>query len=140
RDEGRGAREDKEIRCPLHVFPRPSPLAPRPCPGAGMTKLLDRMLVYNYIKAYLICLVSLLGLYIVVDLFTNIDDFTQQHSTLGGFVRHVAKYYGVQVTVIFDRLCAMIVLLADMFTVAWVQRNNAMVLLMSVGVSTASVL
>jgi lipopolysaccharide export system permease protein len=101
-----------------------------------MTKLLDRMLVYNYVKAYLICLVSLLGLYIVVDLFTNIDDFTQQHSTLGGFVRHVAKFYGVQVTVIFDRLCEMIVLLAAMFTVAWVQRNNELIPLLSAGVST----
>jgi lipopolysaccharide export system permease protein len=101
-----------------------------------MTKLLDRMLVYNYVKAYVICLVSLLGLYIVVDLFTNIDDFTQQHSTLGGFVRHVTKYYGVQVTVIFDRLCEMIVLLAAMFTVAWIQRNNELVPLLSAGVST----
>ena len=42
-----------------------------------MSKLLDRMLVYNYVKAYLICLTSLLSLYVVVDMFTNMDDFTQ---------------------------------------------------------------
>jgi lipopolysaccharide export system permease protein len=103
-----------------------------------MTKLLDRMLIYNYIKAYLICLVSLLGLYIVVDLFTNMDDFTQ-HSSLRDTAAHILKYYGVQVTVIFDRLCEMIVLLAAMFTVAWVQRNNELVPLLSAGVSTQRV-
>src|SRR5207253_653629 len=101
-----------------------------------MTKLLDRLLVYNYLKAYFICLVSLLSLYIVVDAFTNMDDFAQQHTTLLGVVGHMAKYYGVQVTVIFDRLCEVIVLLAAMFTVAWVQRNNELVPLLSAGVST----
>jgi lipopolysaccharide export system permease protein len=101
-----------------------------------MAKLLDRMLIYNYVKAYTICLVSLLGLYIVVDLFTNMDDFAQHHNSLSGVLRHIAKYYGVQVTVIFDRLCEVIVLLAAMFTVAWVQRNNELIPLLSAGVST----
>ncbi|MCI0459918.1 MAG: LptF/LptG family permease [Gemmataceae bacterium] len=101
-----------------------------------MTKLLDRMLVYNYLKAYLICLVSLLALYIVVDLFANMDDFTQHHDSLAGVLQHIARYYGVQVTVIFDRLCEVIVLLAAMFTVAWIQRNNELVPLLSAGVST----
>jgi lipopolysaccharide export system permease protein len=101
-----------------------------------MTKLLDRMLVFNYVKAYVIVLVSLLGLYIVVDLFTNMDDFAQQHGSLGGILGHIATYYGVQITVIFDRLCEVIVLLAAMFTVAWIQRNNELIPLLSAGVST----
>ena len=45
-----------------------------------MLKLLDRQLIRSYLKAYLICFVSLLSLYIVIDLFTNIDDFTSKHS------------------------------------------------------------
>jgi lipopolysaccharide export system permease protein len=101
-----------------------------------MTKLLDRTLVYSFVKAYLICLVSLLALYVVVDLFANMDDFTQHHDTLAGVLQHIGRYYGVQVTVIFDRLCEVIVLLAAMFTVAWVQRNNELVPLLSAGVST----
>src|SRR5262249_35821660 len=36
----------------------------------------------------------------------------------------------------FDRLCEPIVLLAAMFTVAWMQRNNEQVPLLSAGVST----
>src|SRR5258707_446925 len=41
--------------------------------------LLDRLLIRSYLKAYVVCLVSLLSLYVVVDLFTNVDDFTVHH-------------------------------------------------------------
>ena len=37
--------------------------------------ILDRMLFASFVRAYVICLVSTLSLYIIVDLFTNIDDF-----------------------------------------------------------------
>src|SRR5262249_4502808 len=100
-----------------------------------MPKLLDRLLVFSYLKAYLICLVSLLGLYIVVDLFMNIDDFMQKHRGLLPVLQHIGTYYGAQTTVIFDRLSEMIILLAAMFTIAWVQRNNELLPLLSAGVS-----
>ncbi|MFN4259742.1 MAG: LptF/LptG family permease [Gemmataceae bacterium] len=99
-------------------------------------KLLDRLLIVAYIKAYLICLVSLLSLYIVIDLFTNIDDFSRNHDKFMDVMAHVATFYGARVTQIFDRLCEGVVLLAAMFTVAWVQRNNELVPLLSAGVST----
>jgi lipopolysaccharide export system permease protein len=104
-----------------------------------MLKQVDRLLVLGYFKSYLVCLVSLLGLYIVVDLFTNLDDFTGHHSGLGHIVKHIGSYYGYRVTQIFDRLCEVIVLLAAMFTVAWMQRNNELLPLLSAGVSTRRV-
>src|SRR5947209_1372964 len=39
-----------------------------------MIKLLDRQMVRGYFKAYAVCLLSLLSLYVVVDLFINLDD------------------------------------------------------------------
>lgn len=104
-----------------------------------MFKLLDRQMFYAYIKAYLICLVSLLSLYIVVDLFTNIEDFTQNHSKLVEVLQHIGIFYGYKVTQIFDRLSEAIALLAAMFTVAWMQKNNELVPLLSAGVSTQRV-
>ena len=56
-----------------------------------MLKLLDRQMVRGYFKAYLVCLSSLLSLYIVVDLFTNLDDFTH-HS---GGLPTTAKLIGI---------------------------------------------
>jgi lipopolysaccharide export system permease protein len=102
-------------------------------------KLLDRLLILNYIKSYLVCLISLLGLYIVVDLFTNLDDFAHHHHGPWALTRAMASYYGYKIPQIFDRLCEPIVLLAAMFTVAWMQRNNELLPLLSAGVCTRRV-
>jgi len=101
--------------------------------------LLDRQLIRSYMKAYLVCLVSLLSLYIVVDLFTNVDEFAGNKHGLSAVLRHVSFYYSYKVAQIFDYLCEVIVLLAAMFTVAWMQRNNELLPLLSAGVSTRRV-
>jgi lipopolysaccharide export system permease protein len=98
--------------------------------------LLDRQLIRSYLKAYLICLTSLLSLYIVVDLFTNVDDFADKKQNLGEVFQHIAFYYGYKITQIFDKLCEVITLLAAMFTVAWMQKSNELLPLLSAGVST----
>src|SRR5436309_7284675 len=102
--------------------------------------LLDRLLIWNYLKSYAICLVSLLSLYIVIDLFTNIDDFADRHQGLLPVLKHIGVHYSYRSSYIFDKLCEAIVLLAAMFTVAWMQRNNELVPLLSAGVSTRRVI
>jgi lipopolysaccharide export system permease protein len=104
-----------------------------------MFTLLDRQLVRSFLKAYVVCLVSLLGMYVVIDLFMNLDDFTQ-NTTLGESLRYIGSYYGCKIAQIFDRLCEAIALLAAMFTIAWMQRNNEILPLLSAGVSTRRVL
>lgn len=103
-----------------------------------MFTTLDRMYLINYLRSYLIVLVSLLSLYIIVDLFTNLDDFSK-----GGFVamlKHVGGYYSVRVSQIFDKLSEAISLLGAMFTVAWLQRNNELLPQLSAGISTRRVI
>jgi lipopolysaccharide export system permease protein len=100
-----------------------------------MFRVLDRLMIGSYIKSYAICLTSILGLYIVVDLFMNVNDFAQEKDGLVPFLRHVGIWYGAQSTVIFNRLSEMIVLCAAMFTIAWVQRNNELLPQLSAGVS-----
>lgn len=104
-----------------------------------MIKLIDQLLVRNYLKAYIICLVSLLSLFIVVDLFTNLDDFIEQQHGLLPVLKQIGLYYGYRSTQIFDRLCEAIVLLAATFTVALLQRNNELLPLLSAGVPTRRV-
>jgi lipopolysaccharide export system permease protein len=101
-----------------------------------MIKLIDRQMIRGYFKAYAVCLLSLLSLYVVVDLFTNLDDFTKREKGVLAAVRQIITYYGFKTPQIFDRLCEAIVLLSAMFTVAWMQRNNEQVPLLSAGVST----
>jgi len=102
-------------------------------------RVLDRLMVFSYLKSYVICLISLLGLYIIVDLFMNVSDFAHVNDSLKEFLLHVGKYYAARSTTIFDRLSEMIVLLAAMFTIAWVQRNNELLPQLSAGNSTQRV-
>jgi lipopolysaccharide export system permease protein len=101
-----------------------------------MIKLMDRQLITGYFKSYFVCLLSLLSLWVVVDLFTNLDDFTHNHRTFVGIFQHVGTYYSFQIPKIFDKLCEPMVLMAAMFTIAWMQRCNEQFPLLSAGVST----
>ncbi|MCS6977202.1 MAG: LptF/LptG family permease [Gemmatales bacterium] len=105
-----------------------------------MTRI-DRYLLRTYLQAWFICFFSLVSLYVVIDLFNKLDEFvTAAEATRLGFPRVVAAYYAVQLAAIFDRLYGVIVLLAAMFTLAWMIRNNELLPLLSAGVPTRRVL
>jgi lipopolysaccharide export system permease protein len=101
-----------------------------------MLKLIDRQMIRGYFKAYFACLTSLLSMYIVVDLFLNLDDFMHRYHGLGEILRHVLSYYSLSLSKYFDLMSEPVVLLAAMFTVALLQRHNEQLPLLSAGVST----
>jgi lipopolysaccharide export system permease protein len=104
-------------------------------------KLLDRMLIWSFVKSWLVCFTSLVSLYIVIDLFNKIDDFLDAaNGHASDMARIIATFYSYQIVMIFDRLCAVIVLLAAMFTIAYLQMKNELVALLSAGVSIHRVL
>jgi lipopolysaccharide export system permease protein len=72
-------------------------------------------------------------------LFTNLDKFTQNSKGFEKLLEHIGIYYANKLPQIFDHLCEAIVLLAAMFTVALIQRNNELLPLLSAGVSTRRV-
>src|SRR5438876_11509631 len=104
-----------------------------------MLTLIDRHLIRSYLKAYLVCLVSMMGLFVVVDLFTNLDKFTQASKGFVPVMQHIGLVYLNKLPQIFNHLCEAIGLLAGMFTVTWMQRNNELLPLLSAGVSTRRV-
>lgn len=100
-----------------------------------MFKQIDWMLLGAYFKAYFIFLVSLLTLYVIIDLFTHLDDFVSQNSRgLAVVVKRIALYYGYRLPQLFDRLCEAIALLAAMFTVVMMQAHSEHLPLLSAGV------
>lgn len=103
-----------------------------------MFTTLDRMFFINYLRSYFIVLTSLLSLYIIVDLFTNLDDFSGRG--FPGMLIHIWKYYSTRVSQIFDRLSEAMSLLGGMFTVAWMQRNNELLPQLSAGIPTLRVI
>ncbi len=102
--------------------------------------ILDRMYFVAFVRNYLIVLACVLSLYIVVDLFMNLNDFTNQRGNFASTARHIAGYYSVQVTLIFDKLSEFITVIAAVFTVSWMQRSNELLPQLSAGAPTLRVI
>ncbi len=103
--------------------------------GARM-RILDRQRYWAFIKAYVICYVSLVGLYVIIDAFSNLDEFAKRADTSVELFRIMGRYYLVHQSEIFDRLCGVIGMMAAIFTVTWMQRNNEHLAMLAAGIST----
>jgi lipopolysaccharide export system permease protein len=102
--------------------------------------VIDRYLLRQFMQTFVICFLSLTGLYIVLDLFTNMDQFVRCGHKTGGILTFIAQYYGYHTILFFNRTSGVLTLVSAMFTVAWIQRHNEMTALMAAGVSRVRVL
>ncbi len=101
----------------------------------GMPMLIiDRYLLRQFIHTFVICFVSLVGLYIVIDAFTHLDSFMECAEVKGGLAPLMIGYYSYQSLAFFNLTSGMLALIAAMFTVTWIQRHNEMTALMAAGV------
>src|SRR5262245_3601461 len=94
------------------------------------------MFLISYLRSYAIVWVSLIGLYVVLDLFTHLDDFVNKP---GGFIasaRFITTYYGYRIPQLFDLMAEPITLMAAAFSVSWMQRNNELLPQLSAGIPT----
>ena len=66
--------------------------------------LLDRYILRSAAVNYLIALAVMMGLYIVLDLFFNMDEFTEENEALGSVLANVASYYGTNLFRYFAQL------------------------------------
>ncbi len=98
-------------------------------------RILDRERYWAFVKAYFICYFSLVGLYIVIDAFSNFDEFTKRADGLD-LVRVMGRYYLIRQSQMFDQLSGVIGMMAAIFTVTWMQRNNEHLAMLAAGVST----
>lgn len=105
-----------------------------------MMKILDRQRYWAFFKAYVISFISLVGLYIVIDAFTNVDEFTKITSGVGEMFRHMGYYYLVRTSFFYDRLCGVITMMAAIFTVTWMQKNNELLAMLAAGISAKRVI
>jgi lipopolysaccharide export LptBFGC system permease protein LptF len=103
---------------------------------SAMLGILDRQRYWAFFKAYVICYVSLVGLYIVIDAFSNLDEFTKRADTTTELFQIMSRYYLVHQSEFFDRLCGVIGMMAAIFTVTWMQRNNEQLAMLAAGIST----
>jgi lipopolysaccharide export system permease protein len=97
--------------------------------------LVDRYIVWLFARVFLVCFVSLLGMYVVGDLVNHLHDILEFAGSSGGLWKTFLAYYGPQVPWFFDLIGRVVALTAAVFAVTWLQRNNEMTALMAAGIS-----
>ncbi len=103
-------------------------------------KLIDRYVVITFLKNYLLSFLVLVGMYIVLDLIFNIDEFSEikQKATgieaMIGFISYIGDFYFYQMFLYFLHLSGMIAVAAASFTLMRMIRFNELSALLSAGV------
>lgn len=102
-------------------------------------RIIDRYLVRQFLQVFFICFISLTGLYIVFDAFTNLDSFMDSAEQQGGLLKVMGRFYAFRALSFFNLTSGVLALIAAMFTITLFQRHNEMTALMAAGVSRARV-
>ncbi len=102
--------------------------------------IMDRYLLRQFLQSFVICFISLTGLYIVFDAFANLDEFMRAAEKQGSLGRLMGEFYAYRVLFFFDRTAGILTLVAAMFTVTFIQRHNELTALMAAGISRGRVL
>lgn len=97
--------------------------------------ILDRYILRQFVQTMVICYLSLMGLFIVFDAFTKLNEFQRWGERHGGIWAVMAPYYGCKAVWFFDQTSGLLMLTAAMFTVSWIQRHNEMTALLAAGIS-----
>jgi len=98
-------------------------------------KLLDRYLLRQFVQIFVICFLSLMGLYLVIDLFGHLDSFSAEAQRSGSLLQVIAEYYSYQSIGFFDRTSGILAMISAMFTVTWLQRHQEMTAMLAAGIS-----
>ena len=104
-------------------------------------KILDRYVAKNFLIGYAIAFSVLIGLRIIIDLFVNLDEFTE-HADLGALavIKNILIFYGLNSTLYFRDFAGMITVVAAAFSLGKMVRSRELVAVMASGVSLKRVI
>ena len=97
--------------------------------------ILDRYVIRNMLFSYAVVFAVFVGLRIVVDLFTQIDEFTESMLPAGQVAQNMVSYYGYHFFQYYQEFAGPIVVFAAMFTLFRIRRANETVIILSSGIS-----
>ena len=101
--------------------------------------IVDRYLFFLFLKTFLICFLSFTGLYVVVHLFSHLDEMVAL-SKDDGWATLFYEFYGPRVAELFDKTAGILTLVAAIFSVSLLQRRREFTALESSGITKARIL
>lgn len=97
--------------------------------------LLDRYIFRQFFQNLLLVLVSLVAIYLLVDFFERIDNFTEAGKSLGLAI----TYFLLKIPFIYDQMAPVCILLAGVITLGLLSKNREQMSLNAGGISLARI-
>jgi lipopolysaccharide export system permease protein len=94
-------------------------------------RILDRYILKSVLRIFLLCVLSFLLLYVVVDAFANLDDFLKQKTSL----TLLTRYYLAYLPIIFVQIAPISCLLSVLYTFGKLNRDNELIAMRASGLS-----
>lgn len=101
-------------------------------------KKLDRYIAKNFLVGYAIAFFVLIGMRIIIDLFVNLDEFTEKISddyTTRDAVKYIINFYLLNSLLYFRDFAGMITVVAASFSFGKMIRSNELIAIMASGIS-----
>lgn len=128
---------DQAVSAKTIGSPRPK-VERRPLPLGGR---LDRYVLAHFVQSYLTAMLLMTGLFMVIDMASNLDDFLEtweDGTTVPAAV--LFKFYMLNLPYLFLQVAPFVTLIAGMFTVAKMLRAREVTAILSAGVSARRML
>lgn len=97
--------------------------------------ILNRYLLRQFVNIFVICFVSLIGLYVVIDAFQHLDHFSSYAEKGGGLFGVITRYYAYHSLAFFDRTSGLLAMISAVFTVGWLARHQELTACLAAGIS-----
>jgi lipopolysaccharide export system permease protein len=95
---------------------------------------IDRYVLQLFFKVAIVCSVSMIGLFVVIDLFEHLEDFIDLSKTEGGLPQLIVAYYGPRALSFFDRTSGLLALVSGIFVITLLKRNRELEAIMAGGI------
>ncbi|QDU30882.1 putative permease YjgP/YjgQ family protein [Anatilimnocola aggregata] len=103
--------------------------------------LIDRYVLGLYLKALLMSFLVMAGMYMLVDVFANLEEHIANSADYRFKVPHLlADYYGPRLLWVFDKTAGILAASAAIFAVTWLQGTQELTAILSAGIRPTRVL
>ena len=97
--------------------------------------IFDRYVLRLFFKIMVICFASLLGLYLLIDAVGKLDDLLELSNSTGNLWAILVDFYAGRAFLFFDQISPLLALIATIFTITWLEKNNELTATQSLGIS-----
>lgn len=99
-----------------------------------MTTLLDRYLLQRFWQAFLVTFLALFGLFVVLDVFTNLDEFTRDSRGIRGIVVEMVRFYAFRACAFFESVGSLVSVMSALMALAMLLRHGELNPILSAGI------